>query len=204
MIYILLSILAVIIVHFCDPIALKKLPYLKPIVWVLGMGIIIFSAIMACLWPQKFTLPIWATWSGWILLVLAIFLLGYSLFVSLPFRKTYINTGIGDKLVTTGFYALTRHPGVLWMILLLMGLVLVSKSSLMLIAAPIFLFVDVIAVIVQDHFYFGRMFSGYENYRRNTPMLFPNNKSIRQFFLSLKNTNPPKRVERGDRNVESI
>jgi protein-S-isoprenylcysteine O-methyltransferase Ste14 len=204
MIYILLSVCAVGIVHFCDPIAIKKLPFLKPVVWIIGMSVIAYSAIMTCLWPDKFELPIWTTWFGWILLVLAVCLLGYSLFISLPFRKTYINSGIGDRLVTTGFYALTRHPGVLWMVLLLIGLILVSKSYLMLIAAPIFFLVDVVAVVIQDRFYFGRMFSGYADYRKHTPMLLPNKKSIKEFFLSIKMMNQQKKAERGDRNVESI
>jgi len=187
MIYILLSVLAVTIVHFCDPIAIKKLPFLKPVVWILGMGIIVYSAIMTCLSPAKISLPIWTAWFGWIFLILAFLLLGYSLFINLPFRKTYISSGVGDELITTGFYALTRHPGVLWMVLLLIGLVLVSKSYLMLIAAPIFLLVDIVAVVVQDRFYFGRMFPDYTEYRRRTPMLVPNIKSLRDFIFSLKN-----------------
>jgi len=204
MIYILLSVLAVTIVHFCDPIAIKKLPFLKPVVWILGMGIIVYSAIMTCLSPAKISLPIWTAWFGWIFLILAFLLLGYSLFINLPFRKTYISSGVGDKLITTGFYALTRHPGVLWMVLLLIGLVLVSKSYLMLIAAPIFLLVDIVAVVVQDRFYFGRMFPDYTEYRRRTPMLVPNIKSLKDFIFSLKTASQQKRLKRGDRNVESI
>jgi protein-S-isoprenylcysteine O-methyltransferase Ste14 len=192
MIYIVLSVLAVFVVHFCDPIALKKLPYLKPVVWILGLCVIAYSAIMTCLSPNKVMYPSWTIWFGWILLVIALLLLGYSLFISLPFRKTYINTGVSDRLITTGFYALTRHPGVLWMVLLLLGMIFASRSFLMLIAAPIFLLVDVGAVVIQDRFYFGRMFAGYSVYRKRTPMLIPNKASIRDFILSIRTVDSQK------------
>jgi protein-S-isoprenylcysteine O-methyltransferase Ste14 len=131
-------------------------------------------------------LPIWLTGLGWGLLSISLFLLVYSLFINLPFRKTYVDTGVGDKLITTGLYALVRHPGVHWFILFMLSLILVSKSSLLLIAAPIFILLDIVLVIVQDKFFLGRMFDGYASYRRATPMLVPNRRSLNVFINSLK------------------
>ncbi len=113
-------------------------------------------------------------------------LLIYSLFINLPFRKTYVATGVSDKLIRTGLYALVRHPGVHWFILLVLSLILVSKSSLLLIAAPTFILLDVVLVIVQDKFFFGRMFDGYDSYRQETPMLVPNRKSISACIRTIK------------------
>jgi protein-S-isoprenylcysteine O-methyltransferase Ste14 len=58
----------------------------------------------------------------------------------------------------------------------------------MLIAAPIWLFLDIVLVAVQDRYFFGRMFAGYDNYRRQTPMLIPNRRSLSAFINSLKQT----------------
>lgn len=184
--YILVGIAGFIIIHLCDPVAIKRIPAVKTIVWVLGSSLLVYALVMISLWPDSLSLPIWSIWLGWALLSVSTLLFLCSLFISLPFRKTYLATGVGEKLITGGLYALTRHPGVLWYILLMLSLILVSKSALLLIAAPIFILVDIAAVVLQDMFFFGRMFADYESYRRQTPMLVPNRKSIRAFINSLR------------------
>jgi protein-S-isoprenylcysteine O-methyltransferase Ste14 len=113
-------------------------------------------------------------------------LLIHSLFISLPFRKTYVDTGVGDKLVKTGLYALVRHPGILWFPLFMLSLIPISRSSLLLIAAPTFIALDIVLVVIQDRLIFGRMFHGYDSYRRETPMLLPNRRSFGAFLRSLR------------------
>jgi len=187
MIYIALGILGFIIVHLFDIVSLKRVPSgAKPCVWIIGSGLLAYSLIMLCLQSNILPLPIWSTWLGWGLLTLSLFLLIYALFVSLPFRKTYVTTGVGDKLITTGLYSLVRHPGVMWFILFMLALILVSKSSLLLIAAPIFILLDTVLVIVQDKFFFIRMFDGYKQYQRETPMLMPNWRSLNTFIKGLR------------------
>ena len=187
MIYIAVGIFGFIVIHLFDIVSLKRIPSgAKPCVWTVGSGLLVYSLIMLCLKSNTLPLPVWSTWLGWGLLTLSLFLLIYSLFINLPFRKTYIATGVGDRLITTGLYALVRHPGVIWFILFMLSLILVSKSSLLLIAAPIFILLDVVLVIVQDKFLFIRMFAGYENYRWETPMLVPNRRSVNAFINSLK------------------
>ena len=187
MIYIALGILGFITVHLFDIVSLKKIPSgVKPCVWTIGSGLLGYSLIMLCLQSNILPLPIWSTWLGWGLLTLALFLLIYSLFVNLPFRKTYVTTGVSDKLITTGLYSLVRHPGVMWFILFMLSLILVSKSSLCLIAAPIFILLDTVLVIVQDKFFFVRMFDGYKQYQRETPMLVPNWRSLNTFIKGLR------------------
>lgn len=186
MIYIVIGCLGFLVIYLFDVVSLKKLPGTKPFVWVLGSGLTVYALAMVCLRSDKLPLPLWLTWLGWALLAISILLLIYSLFITLPFRKTYVTNGVGDKLVTTGMYALVRHPGVHWFILFMLSLILVSRSSLLLVAAPIFILLDIALVIVQDKFFFGRMFDGYGNYRRETPMLVPNRRSINAFIHSLR------------------
>ena len=187
MIYIAVGIFGFIVIHLFDIVSLKKIPSgAKPGVWTVGSGLLGYSLIMLCIKSNTLPLPIWSTWLGWGLLTLSLFLLIYSLFINLPFRKTYMATGVSDKLVTTGLYALVRHPGVIWFILFMLSLILVSKSNLLLIAAPIFILLDIVLVIVQDKFFFIKMFDGYKSYQQETPMLVPNRRSINAFINSLK------------------
>jgi protein-S-isoprenylcysteine O-methyltransferase Ste14 len=182
MIYVALGCLGFLIIHVFDIVSLKRVPGAKPVVWVLGSGLLAYSVIMAWLAPDKLPLPAWSTWLGWALLSISLFLLIYSLFINLPFRKTYVTTGVSDRLITTGLYALVRHPWLYWLILLMLSLILVSKSKLMLIAAPIWILLDILLVVIQDKFFLGRMFAGYDAYRQETPMLVPNRKSINAFI----------------------
>lgn len=186
MVNIVLGALGFFVIHSCDVVSLKRIPVAKPLVWILGSGLLVYSLIRICLTPSTLLLPIWSTWLGWALLSLSLFLFIYSLFINLPFRITYVFTGVGNKLITAGLYALVRHPGVHWFTLLMLSLILVSKSRLLLIAAPIFILLDVVLVVVQDRFFFVRMFKNYKSYQKETPMLVPNRRSINAFIQSLK------------------
>ena len=187
MIYIAAGILGLIIIHIFDIVSLRKISSgVKPFVWIMGSGLLGYSIVMLCLESNILPLPLWVTWLGWGLLTLSLFLLVYSLFINLPFHKTYIATGTGSKLVKTGLYALVRHPWIHCFTLVLVSLILVSKSSLLLIAAPIFILLDVVLVIVQDKFFFVRMFDGYRQYQQETPMLVPNRRSINAFIEGLR------------------
>ncbi len=185
MIYVVIGCLGFFIVYLFDIVSLKRLPGAKPLIWILGSGLLTYSLIMICLAPDRLSLPLWSTWLGWVLLVISLLLLMYSLFINLPFRKTYIATGVGNKLVTTGLYALVRHPGVHWFVLFMLSLILISRSSLLLTTAPVFILLDIVLVIVQDKFFFGRIFTGYDSYRKETPMLVPNRRSLNAFISSL-------------------
>jgi len=186
MIYIVLGISGFIIVHFFDIVSLKRVPSgAKPCVWAIGSGLLVYSLIMLCLQSNTLPLPIWSTWLGWGLLTLSSLLLMYSLFVNLPFRKTYIASGVSDKLIKTGLYALVRHPWIHCFTLILLSLVLISQSSLLLIAVPIWVLVNIVLVFIQDKYFFGKMFQGYDSYRQETPMLVPNRRSLITFIRGL-------------------
>jgi protein-S-isoprenylcysteine O-methyltransferase Ste14 len=184
-VYIAIGVLGIYAVLLCDLVAIKGLPIVKTLSFVTGSSLVVYSLTMSALWPEKIALPDWASWFGWTLFTISLMLLVYSLVVNLPLRKTYLSRGVGDHLITGGFYALTRHPGVLWFTFLVISLLLASKSRLMLVAAPLLILLDVIAVVLQERLFLGRMFPGYKEYRRQTPMLVPNRKSFKAFVKSL-------------------
>jgi protein-S-isoprenylcysteine O-methyltransferase Ste14 len=197
---IVMGVFGFLVIHIVDFVSLKKIPLLKPLIWILGIGLWIYSFIMICLASDKLLLPIWSTWFGWILLTISILVFLYALFINLPFRKTYVATGVGDKLVKTGLYALARHPGAIWFILFMLSSILVSKSSLMSVAAPIYIVLNTLLVVIQDKFFFPRMFTGYDIYQQETPMLVPDRRSINAFIKSLQQAKTQNGLQGGKQN----
>jgi protein-S-isoprenylcysteine O-methyltransferase Ste14 len=187
MVYISIGAFGFLLLHLLDFVSLKRIPGAKPLAWISGSGLLVYSLVMASFAPNKLPLPIWATWLGWALLTISLSLLIYSLFINLPFRKTYFKTGVGDKLVTTGLFALVRCPWVPCSALIFMSLILISKSSLLLIASPILILLNILLAVIQDRFFFDRMFPGYDRYRKETPMLLPNRKSISAYIRTIRN-----------------
>ena len=180
--YVALGAVAFVIAGFFDLAALRGWKYVKQ---AIGLGALLlwgYAFVGLLRSSRRFWLPAPVTWLAWPLLVVATCLLIYSLFIEIPFRQTYAKGGVGDRLVTTGTYALCRHPGVLWFGLFLIGLILVSRCHLLLVAAPVWLLMDLLWVWVQDVCYFPRMFSGYPQYQQDTPMVIPTRKSIEQWW----------------------
>ena len=185
MFYIALGCFGFLTIHLFDIVSMKKWPAVKFITWILGTGLLVYALVWLSLHSDRLTLPVWSTWLGWSLFLTSLPILIYALFVNLPFHKTYVAAGVGDRLITTGLYTLVRHPGVHWFSLALLSLVLVSKSSRLLAAVPVFILLDIVLVIIQDKFFFTRMFRGYARYQQTTPMLIPNRQSIKAFINSL-------------------
>ena len=123
---------------------------------------------------------------GWSLLPVSGLLLAYSLFLELPFSQTYRSAGTGSSLVTTGTYALVRHPTVPWYALVLLSLLLVFRSELLLVAIPIWLALDIIWVFFQERLLLRGVFPEYASYRRTTPMLIPTRRSLKACLQSLR------------------
>ncbi|MGD9030791.1 MAG: hypothetical protein PVG25_13370 [Anaerolineae bacterium] len=183
--YVVAGCAAFALMGFFDLASLKRIPYLKQVIGLAGSLSLGYSLVRAGVFGGKLSIPAWLSYAGWPLLIPSLFLLIYSLFLEIPFRRTYASNGVGEKLVTTGTYALVRHPGVLWFGLFLAGLLLVSRSRLLLVAAPVWLTADVLYAWLQDRFLFERMFPGYAEYRQGTPMLIPTRRSILRCWRSI-------------------
>lgn len=109
----------------------------------------------------------------------------HALFLSLPFEITYLYDGRQPGgVVTSGQYALCRHPGVIWFFLAYLALWLSRPSPALLAAWLIWSAMDVLHVWVQDVYFFPRTIAGYEEYKKHTPFLIPNAASIRRCIAS--------------------
>lgn len=114
-----------------------------------------------------------------ILAFLCFCLLIYSLFFAIPFTKTYIDSDVKQKKVCRdGMYALCRHPGVLWFIGIYLFLWLSLGGELLLAQFVIFSTLNILYIIIQDNWSFLKCFDDYEEYKKETPFLIPNRKSI--------------------------
>jgi protein-S-isoprenylcysteine O-methyltransferase Ste14 len=176
--YIVLGIGSFLVAYLFDVVSLRKIPYAKQAIGIIVACSAVYSHLMVCIRGGRLSLPIGLSCVGWPLLGLSILALIYSLFLEIPFKQTYVAEGTGNKLVTTGTYALVRHPGVLWYALGLISLIFISASQPMLFAAPVWFLMYILYVWLQDRFFFPRMFPDYGRYQRETPMLVPNRASI--------------------------
>ncbi len=181
------GVLSFLIAYLFDWAALAGIRGLKQAIGVVVVALHGYALYSAGWGAARFYLPAPFLWTGWVLLPASLLLLVYSFFIEIPFTKTYARTGSGDYLVTTGSYALVRHPGVVWYSLFLLSLFFVTGSMTLVVAGPIWLVMDVIYVYIQERFFFDDMFPKYRAYRKQTPMLFPNRRSIAR---SLKTFNP--------------
>ena len=153
---------------------------------VAAMGLLTYATVMVSVESERFWLPAWLQAVGWVLLPMAVLLLVYSLFLELPFRSTYRGRDARQQFVTTGTYALVRHPTVPWYVLGLGALVLVTRSRLLLLASPVWVLLDVAWVVLQERVVLKRVFPEYASYQRTTPMLIPNCRSVLECLRSLR------------------
>lgn len=186
MLYVAIGSAGFFFVLLLDWFSLKNIPVLKKVCGILSAALVVYATVMVCLAPDKFELPFFVLPLGIALAVVSFMLLIYSLFLEIPFHSTYAKKGVGDMLITTGTYALTRHPGVLWLGLFYIGLSLIFPSVPMFIAAAVWLIMDIILVVVEDSYLFPRMFPGYDDYRKRTPFLIPTRQSIADCLRTLR------------------
>lgn len=186
MLYILIGAAGFLFMLLFDWLSLKNIPVLKGISGLLAAGLIGYATVMVCIGPDKINLPFFLMPPGVCLAVVSFLLLVYSLFLEIPFHSTYAKRGGGSTLITTGTYALTRHPGVIWLGLFYSGLSIVFPSPVMFAAAVVWLILDVVLVSIEDAILFPRMFTGYDDYKKRTPFLFPTRRSIVECLRTLR------------------
>ncbi|APV45187.1 Protein-S-isoprenylcysteine O-methyltransferase Ste14 [Dehalogenimonas formicexedens] len=189
--YILMGSAGFLLMHLLDLASMKKMPFLKPILSFCGTALIAISLVMVAVTGVKFGLSGWMSMAGWIVFMVSISLMAYSLYFALPAGDTYIKSGTSGQLVTRGIYALVRHPWLLFFALSMAGLVIGSRSVLAFQAGLAWTILSLVLVYLQDRKIFPRMFSGYSEYRKTTPMLLPNQKSVTAFIEGLKQNKVP-------------
>ena len=118
--------------------------------------------------------------------LLSLIALLYSLFFALPFEVTYVSQESGRQVYDKGMYALCRHPGVLFFFFTYLFAGIAALPSPLLVCGMIYSFLNFIYIVFQDIVTFPKTFSNYSSYRKTTPFLIPNPKSIRHMLHTLK------------------
>ncbi|MHB1420441.1 MAG: methyltransferase family protein [Bacillota bacterium] len=162
-------------------VATLKLVRKRSILAVLGYGIHLYAIILTIIGEQKLSFPSWLVWAGLPVALSGGVWLVYCLFLFSPIKDTYMDRG-KPLLTTEGPYALTRHPGVLGYAVMIAGLTMISRSSLLLVGGIIWIAGNVLYVYIQECLIFRRLFPGYENYCRQVPMLVPRVQNVIMFF----------------------
>jgi len=168
-----LGALAFLIAFGFDLASMARKTVLKRAILLTAVLLFLVALYQALRQPSLGPAPVWVPVLGVTLSVVGAGLLTYSVVIEIPARSTYLAPGAPSQLVTTGTYALTRHPGVLWFALFMVGLVIANRSAALLIAAPVWLGLDVLYVWLQDRYFFPKQFPDYARYREQTPMLIP-------------------------------
>ena len=184
--HIVLGLLAFLLAPAFELVSIKGVRGGKQIIGLASLALWGLAIRGVCADPRRFAVSTWLIVIAWITLVISAALLFYSLFIEIPFKLTYHSPGSGQQLVTTGTYALVRHPGVLWFALLMSSVVVVSGSCLALLAAPLWVVADVLYAWVQDRYLFPAMFPGYGEYQQAVPMLIPTRASLRRCLRTLR------------------
>ncbi len=197
MVYILLGGLGFLIGYLLEATPLQRLRWAKAPLWIASGSLIVSSLVLVSLQGSRFWLPAWLPFFGGGLLPFAAFLLVYSLFIELPFHRTYVSGGPGPYVMSTGTYALVRHPTVLWYGLVLVSLVLITQSQTLLIALPIWLTLDVLWAVLQERFSLPQSFPHYDRYRKATPMLIPTLHSILTCLANFRSSTGAESVDTG-------
>jgi protein-S-isoprenylcysteine O-methyltransferase Ste14 len=185
-IYILIGVCGFLVAYAFDWASLRNLQITKRLIGLLAICLLIYATIMVCVIPVKFRLPFFVLPFGASLLVISLCLLVYSLFIEIPFYNTYVEKGVGNKLIATGTYALVRHPGVIWLALVYLSLALLFPSTMLFLAFTVWLITDIIIVTLQDKLSFPKMFPDYREYQLKTPFLIPTKRSISACLETIK------------------
>ncbi len=147
---------------------------------IAGSAALLLAALAALLLNgDRFAPPVLLRAAGGICSAVFLFLLASSLFLEIAVFPSRAEGRAERRVVTTGTYALCRHPGVLWLPLFLLSIAALSGSRLLLLAVPLWTVADALLVAVEDVILFPRIFgSAYDAYRRTVPFLIPTPSSI--------------------------
>ncbi|MDD4080994.1 MAG: methyltransferase [Eubacteriales bacterium] len=148
-------------------------------VFIIALALLIASLSLAAAAGHWFTVAFPLRVLFILLAALAAWLEAVSLFWALPARETYLG-GRETALVDRGMYALCRHPGALWLPLLLLSLALALGSAGLLWAGAVASVLNAVYVLIQDRWVFPKTIPGYAEYQTATPFLIPTRASLKR------------------------
>lgn len=122
----------------------------------------------------------------WVILAASLAGEVYSLFFSFSCSEAYAGAG-GDNVryPSTGrMYALCRHPGVLFFIIIYAGLILVTNMPAT--GGAMMCILNLLLIVFEDIYVFPSVFEAYDKYKQGTPFLIPNMRSIRKCIVDFR------------------
>lgn len=183
MIYLGLGILGFIMLFLFDICSLCEKSVIKYFFGFSGFSLIVISSIFLVQLNSNIIFSYSLRIVSLSLAILFLLLLIYSVFIEVG-KATYQYKN-ENMLVTTGTYALSRHPGVLWFLFVYLFGAIYFQNSFVLYAGLIWTMVNIIYVYIQERFIFSKLFDNYGSYIQTTPMILPSYQSIEKCFTTL-------------------
>jgi len=178
--FIIFGIIGFIFLFASDICGMKSKCKSRNLFALVGVLFVLTSSIIILVIGKTYTIGLsYRILAGTFTLVFLI-LLVYSVLI-----EVNKNNDPDNKLITTGTYALSRHPGVIWLLLYYVFGSLLFTNVLLLIAGIVWSIVNIIYVILQERLIFNKIFNDYDLYVETTPMLLPNINSIKKCINTL-------------------
>lgn len=183
--WIVVGCIAFVILTLFDLHKIKPIHPVFNLSFALGCGLLGLSTVMLIFTNQSGFFVFSEFTPAWIIAGLGCFEMFYALFFALPFDVTYVEGVSPIKVVDTGLYALCRHPGVIGFFIFYMFTALATGRGIILVAGILWTLLDVAHVFMQDRWFFPKTLPGYVEYKKTTPFLIFNAKSIKRFMITL-------------------
>ncbi len=181
--YVLIGLLGFAFIAGADWATYKKIPLLKPILWVVIIPVFSYAIVMAWIDTARFDLPRIVSMVAWLPFLFFFGLFIYSLYIEIPLKRTYIDSPQPTRVVTDGTYSLCRHPAVLWFGFWVASAVLTSRSVTLAVAAPFWIAAYIGCIFWEEELScLGDFGDDYKRYQEATPMLIPTLASIGRFW----------------------
>ena len=107
-----------------------------------------------------------------LLAIISLILLVYTLFFAIPFKETYVEEEF-NKVVKTGIYGFSRHPGVIFFFGFTIFASLAAGNLQLLQDSLIYNVFNLMYVIYQDIYIFPKCFIDYNQYKKEVHFLLP-------------------------------
>jgi len=183
MIYLGLGVFGFILLLLFDICSLTEKSIIKYFFAISGFGLIIISSAFLLRLNSDITFSFSIRIFSLTIAILSLLLLIYSVFIEVG-KNTYQYKN-ESKLITTGTYALSRHPGVLWFLFVYLFGAVYFQNYFILYAGLIWTGINIIYVSIQERFIFTKLFDNYGSYIETTPMFLPSSKSLERCITTL-------------------
>lgn len=183
MVYLLLGVLGFMFLLVFDICSLCEKSIIKYVFGISGFSLIIVNSALLLSLNSDVVFSFSFRIISLVIATISLLLLIYSVFIEVG-RNTYQYKN-ENRLITTGTYALSRHPGVLWLFLVYLFGAIYFQNYFVLYAGLIWTAVNIIYVIIQEKFIFTKLFDNYGSYIESTPMLVPSLESLEKCITTL-------------------